>query len=180
MKKQKFTVLRSGEIPSNYQKVGGRSSSKLGNNVPKWNFDLQPNLEALLVSRREQRGQPSNYMVYELIHIATQKPYVIFGTTVIDERLQEIPDMSKILIEYKGKPAGKKYKAFDVYLDTEYVFNPKDFPSYNLLDDGPSNTAPSNFERGASTAGPLQNKQVNTTEQQNKPEVQKEYEEPPF
>lgn len=132
MKKLKF-VFSSADEDDEFVKVksgAGTGRSLLGK-CPRWDFDTQSTFLGVVVGRRTQRGDYGEYMVYEVLHSATKKPYVIFGSTVLDEKFADIKDYSKIKVESLGKPKGKRYHNFEVSMSSKYVFNPADFPDFN-------------------------------------------------
>lgn len=68
-----------------------------------------------LKSRKENVG-PNDSMVYVIQEDDKDEPTNVWGSTVLDGRFEEIPNRSRVKIEYLGKVKGKKaeYKDFKV------------------------------------------------------------------
>ena len=186
---KKIVTILSSALPDDangYEKVKGQSRAKLGK-CPKWDFDLQKTFEGLFVGSREQTGSHGNYMVYEMLHKVTMKPYVFFGSTVLDENMMKVKELSLVIVEYKGKPKGKNYKVFEVAVHPTYKFAPEDWAEagFDLINGSNSNfesepepatQAPvKNFVRGSTTVNaPVEQTKTST------PQVTKEFSDPPF
>lgn len=84
---------------------------------PLWNFEKNPELEGLLVSREENVG-PNNSTMYKA-NVNGQE-FCFWGNTVLDSRLKDVVDGKRIKVNYLGKATSPKtkreYKNFEVYL----------------------------------------------------------------
>ena len=190
---KKIKVLLCGEpAPPGYKKVGTSGLSLLGK-TDKWDFDNQEVFEGIIVNRREQKGEVGNFMVYEVIHINSGIGYAIFGSTVLDERFAEVPDFSKIYLKYVGKPTGKRYKNYEMFVDTDYVFNPEEkiFAKYveklvehfNRKKGFPEVNKPQGFNAPSNAVAPPSQeseKIAPSVQQEQAPAANVEFSEPPF
>ena len=89
---------------------------------PLWNFEKNPELEGLLLSREENVG-PNNSTMYKA-NVNGQE-FCFWGNTVLDSRLKDVVDGKRIKVNYLGKATSPKtkreYKNFEVYLWEEPI-----------------------------------------------------------
>src|SRR3990167_9375780 len=83
-----------------------------------WDFDLEPVIEGKLLEKKENVG-PSESNMYE---VETAKGiFSVWGTTVLDNRIEIIPVGSLVKIMYKGRKTnpknGRSFKDFEVWID---------------------------------------------------------------
>ncbi len=186
-------MVLCGDPPPGYKKVGASGLSLLGQ-TDKWDFNNQDVFEGVIVNRREQRSELGNFMVYEVIHLNSGVGYAIFGSSVLDERFADVPDFAKIYIKFVGVPKGKRYKNYDFFVDTDYVFDPNAFPKYtekivehlNKKKGFPEINKPQGFNAPSNGVAPPSQESEKITppaKQEQAPidnTANTEYEEPPF
>lgn len=87
-----------------------------------WDPEEEKEIEGTLVGIKEAVG-PNKSKIY-IIDIGEEK-VSIWGSTVLDNKMIEVPVGAKVKITYEGKKdspkrKGKQYKDFTVMIDTEY------------------------------------------------------------
>jgi len=86
-----------------------------------WDFDQNNVLEGVYINKRINVG-PNNSCLYE-IRQANSEVVAVWGSTVIDFRMTNVPLNSQVKIEYIGKvknpKTGRQFKEFKVFVDDE-------------------------------------------------------------
>lgn len=78
-----------------------------------WNFDDDKVVIGTYRRKRDNVGQNASTMYYLQLE-GTAEEVGVWGSTVLDNKMSEVPLGSKVRIESLGKPAGKNYKDYSV------------------------------------------------------------------
>ena len=84
-------------------------------NLPKWEWEQDPDLECTLIKTRQGTGKADGLVFHEVEEYTEKKKYSLLGNTVLDRIFQEAGER-RVLIEYKGMATGKnkrQYKNFE-------------------------------------------------------------------
>jgi len=100
-------------MSNEWKKIGGDSPEEEGEKTPTWDFEAKDELVGIYKGVKTGVGEhKSNVYSFEVDGVV----YSVWGGIVLDDRLKELTGEETVKIVYKGKPSGKRYKNYDVYV----------------------------------------------------------------
>jgi len=121
---KKISLLAIAKLGNEWSDVTGGNGENVS--FPLWDFKVVPEFIGLLGSNYKGTSKKNNlpYFRYNVYSSEHGKPFAIFASKVLEDKLKDIPPGTTIKIKFMGTQPGKRYYIFDVKQNTSIPLNP--------------------------------------------------------